>query len=151
MSRTIIIPVQPLLGIKFLTVILVRLHACTCEQTAKRIVMVHFRYSPAGTYYHSIVSLMVFTLSSQKMFVFGKCSELYVILVIPLPLSFVKFPLYKNPCHSSSNNRDSSILQFRRYIKARTLFAPFTRFYLSVTVQVGTEITMTTNLASGKA
>ena len=62
-------------------------------------------------------------------------------------LSFVK----KDPCHHKNNGRDSNILQLRGYIKARTLFGPFTRFYLSVTVPVGTEVTMSTDLAFGEA
>ena len=49
------------------------------------------------------------------------------------------------------NDRDSIVLQIRCYIKARTLFGPFMRFYLSVTVQVGTAVTMPTDLASGEA
>ena len=61
MSHPIIMPVQTFLCIKFLTVILVRLHtARTCEHTAEWIIMRRFLYISIFIYNYPVVSLMIF-------------------------------------------------------------------------------------------
>ena len=90
-------------------------------------------------------------LPSLKVTLLGKFNTLYVIVEIFLLESLVKFHDKRIPAINISYDRDSSILPFRCYIKTRTLFYPFTRFYLSVTVQIGTEVTMPTDFASGEA
>ena len=61
MPRPIVIPIQPLLRIKFFAIILVRLCiSCICKYTAKRVIMICLLHVTILIYNYPVISLMIF-------------------------------------------------------------------------------------------